>query len=68
METKPSHPPSQLFTLRVWKEELGEGVTEWRGQLRHVTTGEVHYFRDWQALIALLPALLAELEPRHQET
>ncbi len=28
-----AHPPSRthLFTVRVWREDLGEGQTEWRG-------------------------------------
>jgi hypothetical protein len=52
----------QLFTLRVWQEDLSEGRTEWRGQLRHVTSGQTRYFRDWQALIPLLLRLLEDAE------
>lgn len=43
---------SQLFTVRVWLEELGNGQTEWRGKVQHVTSGEVRYFRDWSTLVA----------------
>ena len=53
-------PHSHLFTLRLWVEELGEGQTEWRGQVQHVVSGEKHYFRDWAALIAFLRAKLQE--------
>lgn len=43
---------SQLFTVRVWLEELGNGQTEWRGKVQHVASGEVRYFRDWSTLVA----------------
>ncbi len=49
---------SQLFTLRLWWEELGEDETQWRGQLLHVTSGQVRHFSDWSTLIPLLFALL----------
>jgi hypothetical protein len=45
---------SQLFTVRVWLEELGEGRSEWRGKVQHVLSGEARYFRDWATLIAAL--------------
>lgn len=41
---------SQLFTVRLWREELGAGETEWRGQVTHVLSGEAHYFRCWDQL------------------
>jgi hypothetical protein len=50
---------SQLFTVRVWQENLGEGRTEWRGKVQHVLSGEVRYFRDWPALIACLREILS---------
>ena len=49
---------SHLFTLRVWLEDLGDGRAEWRGQLQHVLSGETHYFRQWETLVALLLAML----------
>ena len=42
---------SQLFTLRVWVEELENGRFEFRGTLKHILTGETHHFRDWPTLI-----------------
>ena len=42
---------SQLFMVRVWCEVLGEGRTEWRGKVQHVTSGEARYFRGWQGLV-----------------
>lgn len=63
MSNEPRRRRPQLFTLRVWQEDLSEGRTEWQGQLRHVTSGQTHYFRDWQAFITLMMTLLADLEP-----
>ncbi|MCB9079781.1 MAG: hypothetical protein H6631_19420 [Anaerolineaceae bacterium] len=45
---------SQLFTIRVWHEPLGQGHSELRGQVCHVLTGEVRYFREWSALVAYI--------------
>ena len=52
MDMKQQQYDSQLFTVRVWLEELGNGQTEWRGKVQHVTSGEVRYFRDWATLVA----------------
>ena len=46
--------PSHLFTVRVWREELGGGRFEWRGKVQHALTGEARYFREWAELIAFL--------------
>ena len=51
--------PSQLFTLRVWREPLGRGLFELRYQVRHVLSGETLYFREWPALIAYITERLA---------
>jgi hypothetical protein len=45
---------SQLFTVRVWVEHFGPGQAEWRGQVRHVLSGESHSFRHWETLIDFL--------------
>ncbi len=59
-----AQPPSRthLFTVRVWLEDLGEGQTEWRGEVQYVVSGEIRYFRDWPALVALLQAMLPKKE------
>lgn len=49
---------SQLFTLRLWLEDLGDGKTDWRGKVQHVYSGEVRYFRDWLALQEFVEGLL----------
>jgi hypothetical protein len=51
-----------LFTLRLWREELGAGQAEWRGQVQYVLGGERHSFRDWSALVSYLEAKLQELD------
>ena len=52
------HSHSQLFTVRVWCEDLGEGRAEWRGKVQHTTSGEARYFRDWPMLIAYIQEML----------
>jgi len=49
---------SQLFTVRLWPEELGDGEVEWRGKVQHVTSGQWRYFREWPALVAFLQEVL----------
>jgi len=53
---------SYLFTVKVWRELLGEGRTEIRYQARHVLSGETRGFRDGTLLIAFLQTKLDELE------
>lgn len=48
------------FVLRLWQEELGDGQSEWRGQVQQVSSGEARYFRDWQKLIACLVDMLSD--------
>jgi len=45
---------SQLFTVRLWLEDLGDGRAEWRGKVQDALSGEACYFRDWPSLIAFL--------------
>ena len=56
------HLRSQLFTVRVWCEDLGEGRTEWRGKVQHVTSGQACYFRGWAMLTAALQEMLKTSE------
>ncbi len=59
-----THPPSRshLFTLRVWREDLGHSQTEWRGEVHDVESGEVRYFREWSTLLTLLQEMLPKPE------
>ena len=54
MAMRPNEPKSQLFTLRVWPEELDEGRVEWRGKLQRVVDGESAYFNNWDAMMSFL--------------
>jgi hypothetical protein len=55
-------PPSHLFSLRLWQEDLGAGRMEWRGRLQHVLSGNTHHFREWNTLIELLLTMLEDQE------
>jgi hypothetical protein len=60
-QEQPTH-RSHLFTLRLWREGLGDGRTDWRGKVRHVTSGETRYFRDWPALQAFLQEVVLSID------
>ena len=62
MDSSQQRHPTHLFTVRLWVEDLGEGRAEWRGQVQHVLSGDVRYFRDWPTLITLLRAMLLKSE------
>jgi hypothetical protein len=53
---------SYLFTVRVWREDVGSGRIEWRGKVQQVNSGEAHYFREWDALISHLLRMLSTSE------
>lgn len=62
MDTPLQRPHSHLFTVRVWKEEVGIDRTEWRGKVQLLTSGDVRYFRAWADLVPLLLTMLSEFE------
>ena len=49
---------SQLFILRFWLEDMGNGRTDLRGRVQHTNSGEVRYFRDWPTLEDFVEGLL----------
>jgi hypothetical protein len=51
---------SHLFTLRLWAEDMGDGQTEWRGEVQHVPSGETRFFRNWPSLLALVRSMLPD--------
>jgi hypothetical protein len=53
---------SHLFTVRVWREDLGHSQSEWRGEVRDVESREVRSFRDWSTLLTIVQAMLLEKE------
>jgi hypothetical protein len=50
---------SQLFTVRLWREEVAGGC-ELRGQVRNVASGAGRGFRDWSDLVAFLTVQMQE--------
>lgn len=61
---KLSHPPATvIFTLRLWREGLGPDRCEWRGEVKNVQTGEVRYFRRWEEIADLVPAMVPNQLP-----
>ena len=60
MDRSAPAPRSYLFTVRMWKEDLGDGRAEWRGKVQRITNGEAYYFRAWEQLIELLQNMLPE--------
>ena len=57
----------QLFILRLWREVLDGGRSEWRGRVQHVGSGEVRYFRAWRILIQFIVAMLGLPEDEHRD-
>jgi hypothetical protein len=51
---------SHLFTLRLWAEDMGDGKTEWRGEIQYTSSGEIHFFRGWSSLLALVQSMLPD--------
>ena len=58
---------SELFTLRFWVEKLEDDRFEWRGQLRHISSGHVEYFRKWVELVPLILSALRRSGTSSQE-
>lgn len=59
---QPLHLQAHLFTVRLWVEELGDGQTEVRMQVRHTVSGETRYFRDGGLLLTYLLTKVQEIE------
>jgi hypothetical protein len=50
-------PASHLLLLRTWREDLGNGRSEWRARARHVLSGETIFIRSWEDMEAFLSTL-----------
>ena len=57
-DTAPRH--SQLFLVRMWLADLGNGATDLRGSVQHVGSGEVRNFHDWRVMETFVEGLLEE--------
>jgi hypothetical protein len=49
---------SDLFLVRFWAGEAGDGATKWQGKVQRTVTGEACYFHDWSELIKALSMML----------
>lgn len=54
---------SHMFTVRLWFEDLGDGRHEWRGEVREVSTGHQHFFRDWDGMTGFFKVACAAFGP-----
>jgi hypothetical protein len=68
MEHQPELAQSDLFSLRVWREVLGNGQVEWRGKLQHVVSGQFRYFHGWPMLLDRLSEMLPAEMPREKQS
>jgi hypothetical protein len=62
MQPEQQRSNSHLFTVRLWREQLGNNSSEIRCQVRHVASGETRHFRDWPRLTEYLTEKLHEFE------
>lgn len=48
-----------VLVVRLWQEPLDEpeGAREWRGEVKHVLTGRVVYFRHHEGLVGAIRKL-----------
>ena len=58
MSQRQQYHSSQLFLVRLWVEEGGEGDVKRQGRVQHVVTGEARSFTSWPTLVALLIQML----------
>jgi hypothetical protein len=52
---------THLFVIRIWAQDIEDGRQEWRGRVQHVPSGEVHYFREWADMLAIVRHMLPEM-------
>jgi hypothetical protein len=45
---------SCVFMVRLWPEAMDGSTTEPRAEVRHVQSGEIRYFRNWESLTDFL--------------
>lgn len=57
-DTQETLAKARLFTLRVWLVRKDKKAAEWRARLQDTQSGEVLYFKDWQALTKHIEGVL----------
>lgn len=72
------HRPTDLFLVRLWRDEAKDtgdngregdsssdgNTTEWQGKVQRVVDGESHQFRGWQGLVDLMLSMLSSNKGR----
>jgi hypothetical protein len=58
MQGQPSTYQLHIFTLRLWLEQLDHNSSEWRGEVKNTSTGEIRYFRNGLSLYTALCNML----------
>lgn len=52
--------PSHLFLVRLWSEVIDDDQEQWRGKVKHVTSGETRYFVDWPDFVECMQSFLPQ--------
>ena len=50
--------PAVILTVRLWQEPLGNDQSEWRGEIKNLSTNEVRYFRQWDEIAMFVRKML----------
>jgi hypothetical protein len=58
---------SQLFTVRVWVERMGQDARHVRIQVKHVLSGSTRTFLEWRQAIDFIEARIDESKLRGGE-
>jgi hypothetical protein len=58
----PLSDPSQLFTVRVWKESVQDGNMQVRIQVKHVLSGATGTFPEWSQVIAFVVETMQSIQ------
>ncbi len=53
---------TELFTIRLWREQLNETHTEWRGKIQHIGSGETRYFRSLDNMMEFMSNTLSNFK------
>lgn len=61
MGTDDRKPTTRVFAVRLWKEDLSDGL-EYRGSVRDVVSNAHRGFRHWSDLVAFMVARLEQEE------
>ncbi len=62
MQKSTGRTASYMFIVRLWREELGGGMCEWRGEIKDVVNAQQRYFREWPALVDFIQSACYEVE------